>query len=126
MKKTLSIILVLFVLGQCVILDPLGLTNDRIKGSEAASQIRSAAITQDLLLGIVLIGRPIISVWSIVADKLAGIDSGAYYLKSDVNKCVSDIKGFKGFVIGSTLTVLTSCKLDKPDGILLGDPLPKL
>lgn len=112
MKKTLSIILVLFVLGQCVILDPLGLTNDRIKGSEAASQIKSAAITQDLLLGIVLIGRPIISIWSIVADKLAGIDSGAYYLKSDVNKCVSDIKGFKGFVIGSTLTVLTSCKLD--------------
>jgi small lipoprotein (TIGR04452 family) len=52
--------------------------------------------------------------------------SQAYYLKSDVNKCVSDIKGFKGFVIGSTLTVLTSCKLDKPDGILLGDPLPKL
>ena len=49
MKKTLSIILVLFVLGQCVILDPLGLTNDRIKGSEAASQIKICLLLLFLL-----------------------------------------------------------------------------
>ncbi len=81
---------------------------------------------QSYILFIVFLGRPFISVLDIVADKLAGIDAGSYYLKGDVNKCVSDIKGFKGFILGTTITVLTSCILDKPDGILLGDPLPKL
>lgn len=126
MKKILVVLLCVSVLSQCAILDPLGLTTDRLKGSEAASQIKSAAITQDLLISVAFTGRASVSIFSFLADTIAGIDSSKYYLKSDVNDCISKIKGFEGFLVGTLITIAASCKLNPADGYITGKPLPKL
>ncbi|HMV42481.1 MAG TPA: TIGR04452 family lipoprotein [Leptospiraceae bacterium] len=126
MKKLILSILSIYIFSQCVILNPIGLNSDRIKGTEAASKIRSAAITQDLLLSVAFLGRPIISILSILADDIAGIDGSKYYLESEVNSCISKIRGFEGFLLGAGLTVAASCKLKPADGYITGKPLPKL
>lgn len=97
MKKNLLITFIsITFLGNCIVLNKLGLNVDRIKGSEAASQIRSAAIAQDVLISAALAGRATVSILSLISDKLASIDEGATYYKPEVNKCISAIKGASG------------------------------
>ncbi|TGL57162.1 TIGR04452 family lipoprotein [Leptospira ognonensis] len=128
MLKSLFIILIGISLSGCAILNPVGLNADREKGSEAATRIRSAAITTDLANSLVLTGgrSASVSILSLIADDLANIDPSKYYVKSDVDGCVKDIRGLTGFLLGATLTNLISCQDLKKDGILLGDPLPSI
>ncbi|TGL59497.1 TIGR04452 family lipoprotein [Leptospira sarikeiensis] len=104
--------------ANCVILNPIGLTVDRIKGSEAASRISDAAITAEIL-NHTLRGVPTtaIPIGVLLAPMVAGINSDSYYKKSDVENCVDNLIGFKAFATGVTFTLATSCKLDA-DGSL--------
>jgi small lipoprotein (TIGR04452 family) len=128
MYKYLFVILLGISLSGCVILNPLGLNVDREKGSEAASRIREAAITTDIANSLLITGgRGVaVTIFSLIADDLANIDPSKYYVKSDVDSCVKDIRGLTGLLIGATLTNLISCDKLKTDGILLGDPLPSI
>ncbi|TGK54451.1 TIGR04452 family lipoprotein [Leptospira kanakyensis] len=125
LKKILFVALAIS-LTNCVILNPLGATIDREKGSEAASRITDAAIQADLVRAIVLVGRPDITLLSLVAADIAKIESDKYYVKSDVDQCVSDIQGFKGVVLGPTVANIISCQDLKTDGYISGDPLPSI
>lgn len=127
MKKILGSLILAFVMGNCMLLNTVGLNIDRIKGKEAAAEIKNAAIQQDILISAALAGRPYVSLLSLVTDKLAGINEGATYYKPDVDKCVSSIKGLTGFIIGGVLTVVldSSCDL-KPDKTIMDSPFPEL
>lgn len=109
-----------------MILNPVGLTYERERGSEVASRITDAAIQTDLINSLVLINSPRISVFSVVAADIARIETDKFYIKDDVDQCVSDIQGFKGFVLGSLITNIISCNDLKTDGYLLGDPFPSI
>ncbi|BDA77760.1 hypothetical protein LPTSP3_g06900 [Leptospira kobayashii] len=128
MKIKCLILFVVISMSNCVLLNPVGLNIDREKGSEAASRIREAAITIDLVNTLAATGGRAagISILSLIADDIAGIDAAKYYVRSDVDSCVKDIKGLTGFVVGSTIANLISCRNLKTDGYLTGDPLPKL
>ncbi|EPG75253.1 hypothetical protein LEP1GSC058_2137 [Leptospira fainei serovar Hurstbridge str. BUT 6] len=113
-----SAIFLLIAFANCAVLDPVGLTYDRIKGDKAASKITDAAITTDLVNSAILNGRASVSILTILASDIAGIDPTKYYKESVVNQCVTDIKGVKGYLIGSTLTVISSCKGITADGLI--------
>jgi len=112
------ILLISLVVSNCIALDTLGLSYDRIKGDEVAAKLADAAIMTDLVNSTILIGQPQISITAIFSSVIAGIDVKKYYKKSEVDDCINDIRGFKGFLLGSTITVATSCKLS-PDGPIL-------
>ncbi len=95
-------------------LDPIGLSYDRIKGDKVASELTDAALTTDLINSTLLVGSPVIALTSVFASVVAGVDINKYYKKSDVDACVKDIRGLKGFLFGSTIPLAT-CKLS-PDG----------
>ncbi|PJZ44155.1 TIGR04452 family lipoprotein [Leptospira brenneri] len=124
MLKKLLFVALAFSLTNCLVLNPVGATLDREKGSEAASRITDAAIKTDLVNSVVLVGRPIVSLYSLVAADIAKIESDKYYIKSDVDQCVTDIQGFKGFLLGSLVTNIISCQDLKTDGYITGDPFP--
>lgn len=124
-KKFLFITLAICA-SNCMILNPVGLTYERERGSEVASRITDAAIQTDLINSLVLINSPRISVFSVVAADIARIETDKFYIKDDVDQCVSDIQGFKGFVLGSLITNIISCNDLKTDGYLLGDPFPSI
>jgi|JI10StandDraft_1071094.scaffolds.fasta_scaffold1000863_1 small lipoprotein (TIGR04452 family) len=128
MPRVFSIILIGIIISSCALLNPIGLNSDREKGSEAASRIKLAALTTDLVNSFVITGgrSASISIFSLIADDLAKIEPAKYYVKSDVNQCVKEIQGMTGFLLGATLTNLISCQNLKKDGILLGDPLPSI
>ena len=113
-----------FSLTNCLVLNPLGANLDREKGSVAAGRITDAAIQTDLINSTVLAGRASISILSLLAADIAKIESEKYYVKSDVDQCVEDITGFKGFVLGSLITNIISCQDLKTDGYVTGDPFP--
>ncbi|TGM77837.1 TIGR04452 family lipoprotein [Leptospira bouyouniensis] len=113
-----------FSLTNCLVLNPLGANLDREKGSVAAGRITDAAIQTDLINSTVLSGRATISILSLLAADIAKIESEKYYVKSDVDQCVEDITGFKGFVLGSLITNIISCQDLKTDGYVTGDPFP--
>ncbi|EQA43710.1 hypothetical protein LEP1GSC050_1548 [Leptospira broomii serovar Hurstbridge str. 5399] len=113
-----SAIVLAFAFANCAVLDPTGFTYDRIKGDKAASKITDAAITTDLVNSTILNGKASVSILSILASDIAGIDPTKYYKESVVNQCVTDIKGVKGYLIGSTLTVISSCKGITADGLI--------
>ncbi len=112
----------------CAILNPIGLNSDREKGNEAASRIKLAAITTDLVNSFfITAGRSAsISIFSLIADDIAKIEPAKYYVKSDVDNCVKEIQGFTGLLFGATITNIISCQNLKTDGLLLGDPLPSI
>ncbi|TGL59496.1 TIGR04452 family lipoprotein [Leptospira sarikeiensis] len=116
--KTIFIFLVSLIVTNCAILDPIGLTYDRTKGSEASSRIQDAAITTDIINSSLFYGYTFISLGSLLGPTISGIESDKYYKKSEVDACVNDIKGMKGFLIGATFTILSSCKLEA-DGLIL-------
>ncbi|TGK14165.1 TIGR04452 family lipoprotein [Leptospira fluminis] len=106
------------LLVNCAVLDPIGFTYDRVKGDVASNEIQNAAITTDLVNSAILSGKATVSILSVIAGDVAGIDPTKYYKKSVVDQCVSDIKGFKGYLIGSTLTIVTSCQKIEADGLI--------
>lgn len=127
MKKIILGILLSTMISSCAILNPIGLTSGRISGSEAADKIINAAILQDLINSSAIYGRVYISIFSLIADSLAGINPTGYYLESEVDDCVSEINGATGFLFGSTLTILiqSKCSLEE-DKSIMDSPLPEL
>ncbi|MDF3819939.1 TIGR04452 family lipoprotein [Leptospira sp. 96542] len=121
LKKILFVLLVLNF-ANCLILNPVGLTADREKGSEAASRITNAAIQVDLIRSTVYSSSPLLL--SVLAADIAKIETDKYYIKTDVDQCVSDINGFQGLVLGSPVTVIISCQDLQTDGYLTGEPFP--
>lgn len=128
MKKflVLGILLFTIIFNNCIILNPIGLNSGREKGSEAADRIVNAAILTDLINSTVFTRRANVSILSLIADDIANIDPDKYYIKSTVDECVSEISGSSGFLIGSFLTNIFYCNDLKTDGVLLGEPFPKL
>jgi len=127
MKKKLTLAtFILLVATQCIVLNPLGLTVNREKGSDAKDRITTAAITADLLYYTLFAVGPDISILSLIAGDLTNIDDGAYYLKADVDKCVGDIENPILWIVLSPLTPIFSCDLKPADGLILGSPLPRL
>ncbi|MCC5815051.1 MAG: TIGR04452 family lipoprotein [Leptospira sp.] len=79
-----------------------------------------------------------LNVLSLIAADLASVDDGKFYLKKSVDECVEEIETFGLLTVGSItagsftaindlrlLTPSISCDLEE-DGMILGDPLPKL
>ncbi|GBF44209.1 hypothetical protein LPTSP2_35120 [Leptospira ellinghausenii] len=126
MLKKLLLGAIALSLTNCLVLNPLGATIDREKGSVAAGRITDAAIQTDLVNSTLLAGRASISILSLLAGDIANIESDKYYVKADVDKCVDEITGFKGFVLGSLITNIISCQDLKSDGYVTGDPFPSL
>ncbi|MCG9875092.1 MAG: TIGR04452 family lipoprotein [Leptospiraceae bacterium] len=128
MKKflVLGILLFTIILNNCIILNPIGLNSGREKGSEAADRIVNAAILTDLINSTLFTRRTSFSILSLIADDVANIESDKYYIKSTVDECVDEITGFTGFLFGSFLANIISCNNLKTDGVLLGEPFPKL
>ncbi|TGL77090.1 TIGR04452 family lipoprotein [Leptospira yasudae] len=130
MKTLIHRILLVFLLLQvynCLLFDTLGVTPGRIKGSEAANNIRDAAIVTDLINSTILTGRASVSILSLLADQLSGIKSDGTYVKSEVDDCVAEIKGLSGYLIGSVLTIVlqSKCSLEA-DKVFLDSPFPEI
>ncbi|TGM06583.1 TIGR04452 family lipoprotein [Leptospira jelokensis] len=124
MLKKIVFLLLAISLTNCLVLNPAGASLDREKGSEAASRITDAAIRADLVRSVTLVGSPVISIFAIVAPDIAKIESDKYYIKSDVDQCVSDIAGFQGYVLGSLVANIISCQDISSDGYITGEPFP--
>ncbi|TGK29841.1 TIGR04452 family lipoprotein [Leptospira yasudae] len=130
MKTLIHRILLALLLLQvynCLLFDTLGVTPGRIKGSEAANNIRDAAIVTDLINSTILNGRASVSILSLLADQLSGIKSDGTYVKSEVDDCVAEIKGLSGYLIGSALTIVlqSKCSLEA-DKVFLDSPFPEI
>ncbi|MDV6235512.1 TIGR04452 family lipoprotein [Leptospira ellisii] len=129
MKAAIHKILILFFLSQvsnCLLFDTLGIAPGRIKGSEAANQIKDAAIVADIVNYSISLGRtPLIL--SLLADQVAAIKTDGYYVKSEVDDCVAEIKGVTGYVLGSALTIVLQSKCTlKEDKTFLDSPFPEI
>ena len=111
-----------------MLLDPIGLTYPgRIKGSKAANKIIDAALLADVVNWNISSAFSNGIILTILADRIAGINSSGYYVESEVNDCVDIIKGVTGFIIGSTLTILLRSKCDlQEDKSILDSPFPEL
>ena len=121
MKKITSVLLLafsMFAFNNCLLFNMLSLNPGHEKGSVAAGRITDAAIKQDLISYTVILGRPSVSILSIIADDLAGIEPGKYYKTKEVDACISEINSL-GWVISGGLAAAT-CNI-QPDNILL-DP----
>ena len=118
--RSIAIVLPLFLSG-CIVMNETGLSKSlgHVKGSEAASDIQNAAILADLTsLTTRLGGVPTVSLLSIVADKVAGIDRSAYYKERDVKACTNEINDvFHRLFFTGGGSVLFFCDL-KPDSSL--------
>ncbi|XDD48485.1 TIGR04452 family lipoprotein [Leptospira sp. WS39.C2] len=124
MLKKLLLGAIALSLTNCLVLNPLGANLDREKGSVAAGRITDAAIQTDLINSTLLAGRASVSILSLLAGDIANIESDKYYIKSDVDKCVDEITGFKGFVFGSLISNIISCQDIQSDGYITGEPFP--
>lgn len=124
----LSLVLLFTYSSSCLLLDPIGLTYpNRIKGSQASDKIINAAIIADIVNANInsVAGNGLIL--SILADRIAGINSSGYYVESEVEDCVDTINGVMGYVIGSTFTILlqSKCNLTE-DKSIMDSPFPEL
>ncbi|TGK33322.1 TIGR04452 family lipoprotein [Leptospira gomenensis] len=130
MKTAIHKILILFFLSQvsnCLLFDTLGIAPGRIKGSEAGNQIKDAAIVTDVVNTTVFSGRPSTLILSLIADQVAAIKTDGYYVQSEVDDCVAEIKGLTGYVLGSFLTIVlqSKCTLEE-DKTFLDSPFPEI
>ena len=126
-RITTVIIIIFFHLSNCILINQTSTSVDRIKGKDAGAMIINAAVTTDFINTIVLYGKPYISVTSLLADIITGINSDDYYIKSEVKNCVNAINGISGFLIGSlfTLYIIDECNIT-PDHQLIDIPLLEL
>jgi small lipoprotein (TIGR04452 family) len=119
--KIIAIALVLLTFStSCLLTNPAGLSSNRESGADASSRIVNAAITADAIYFTMRFGTPYFSILAFLADDIAGINDSAYYKKTDVDD------GVTGFLFGSLLANVLKCNLQPADGILIGDPLPKI
>jgi small lipoprotein (TIGR04452 family) len=134
-KYVISFLLVLTIVSNCMILNPLGLTLNREKGSDAKDRITTAAITADvvnttILSSIISRGQSTFTgvfILSLIAGDLSSIDNDKYYMKSDVDDCVNDIENIVFWLVLAPLTPLVSCRnIKEADGLILGNPFPKI
>ncbi|MDH5654667.1 MAG: TIGR04452 family lipoprotein [Spirochaetia bacterium] len=104
--------------NSCILFNVLGLNPGHEKGSVAAGRIQDEAILIDLIFSI----GTRISILSFLADKMAGIDPGAYYKTREVDACIDAMWGFWGwfFSAGIAAALEDACSL-QPDNIIL-DP----
>ncbi|TGK02746.1 TIGR04452 family lipoprotein [Leptospira langatensis] len=126
MKKTVYMLgfLIALTLGNCAVLDPIGLSN-RVKGADARQQIKDATTqTEALIFG--SLGAPAALVAqavvmdTILTGAVAKVDDSKYYKKDDVDGCVKEIKTTGLLVLGPFYTVLLTSKCDlKADGAVI-------
>lgn len=117
-KKMILIGLGLLVLNlstNCILLNALG-ASDSISGTETADRITNAAITADLLWSF---GGGV-SLLSLLAGDIAGIDTGSYYKEEDVEKCEDAINGILHIYLNSGAIVLFNgeCSLEADGPII--------
>ncbi|TGK35631.1 TIGR04452 family lipoprotein [Leptospira andrefontaineae] len=111
MRKILFVGMIsLLTFANCVAVDSLGLS-DAVKGSEARSQIKAAALTSDILFygsADPANAAMITALDLFLTDIYLKIDDSKYYKKSDVDKCVKDVQTIGLLVMDPSQTVLTS------------------
>ncbi|PJZ48153.1 TIGR04452 family lipoprotein [Leptospira saintgironsiae] len=96
--------------ANCLAMDSLGLS-ESVKGSEARSQIKAAALTSDILFygsADPANAAMITAIDLFLTDLYLKIDDSKYYKKADVDKCVKDVQVIGLLVMDPSQTVLTS------------------
>ncbi|MEI1280488.1 MULTISPECIES: TIGR04452 family lipoprotein [Leptospira] len=91
-----------FSFYDCNLLNEAGLADDRLKGSEVKQRIQDAvntyvAVAASYDPSVLTASNALLNAQ---ASSLAGINSGDYYHKSDVDKCISEIQTW-GYLIRS-------------------------
>ncbi|TGK06762.1 TIGR04452 family lipoprotein [Leptospira semungkisensis] len=127
MKKTIYMLgfLTALALGNCAVLDPIGISSNRVKGSAARKQIKDAVTQTDTSI-LSFSGAPssvaaqVALLDSTIAASLAKVDDGKYYKKDDVDGCVKEINTVGFLFLGALNTVVLDSKCDlKADGIVI-------
>lgn len=111
------------VFANCALLNRTGLT-DRYKGSEAQDMIQDAATISAQLYAISTSDfNGATYVQNILFPGiLAGIKPSEYYVKDDIDSCVSEIKLFGVLGINPLIpAVFGQCSNLQPDGTVYGD-----
>lgn len=141
MKKFLGIALVALLIGNCAILNPLGLTYDRESGSDAKDRIYNAALTGELLLSARFGNSGNLNIrglfYAQITNNLVNVDGSKYYLKPSVDRCVESIEEAGTLLLAARVEDLTDaieykrifapalvCELEE-DGFILGKPILK-
>lgn len=96
--------------ANCLAMDSLGLS-DSVKGSEARSQIKAAAMTSDILFygSVDPANAGIITALDLfLTDLYLKIDDNKYYKQADVDKCVKDVQVIGLLILDPSTTVATS------------------
>ncbi|WP_279305857.1 TIGR04452 family lipoprotein [Leptospira perolatii] len=119
MKKILTIFF--FVLGasvaNCAAFDAAGVSGS-MKGTEAAQKINDAALQTDILYFAATTGQPNFFISSLYTAEAAKVEPDKYYKKTDVDKCISNIKTIGLMVLTPNATALFTCSL-KPNGAII-------
>lgn len=107
----------------CLVGDSLGIS-DAVKGSEARSQIKEAALTSDILYygsADPANAAMITALDLFMTDLFLKIDDSKYYKKADVDKCVKDVQTIGLLVMDPSQTVATSknCSELKANGPII-------
>ncbi|MGJ4787947.1 TIGR04452 family lipoprotein [Leptospira koniambonensis] len=111
MRKILFIgMFPLLSFANCLGVDSLGISGS-VKGSEARSQIKTAAMTSDILYygaADPANAGAITALDLFLTDLFLKIDDNKYYRQSDVDKCVKDVQVIGLLVLDPSQTVATS------------------
>lgn len=104
LRIPMGLILILFysLITSCNLLNEAGLADDRLKGSEVKQRIQDAvntyvAVAASYDPSVLTASNALLNAQ---ASSLAGINSGDYYDKSDVDSCISEIQTW-GYLIRS-------------------------
>lgn len=132
-KRLIFIILITFLLRNCIIINTAGAGDNRVKGDEVKKIIQKAAILSDLLFYDyykLSISRDIeyISYTSIFGPILMNIKEDEYYYKSDVKECTKYMDNPLGVLLQSDISTvfMKPCiDLEPVDGHITGKPFPK-
>ncbi|PJZ77593.1 TIGR04452 family lipoprotein [Leptospira neocaledonica] len=124
MRKILFVgIISLLSFANCLVADSLGISGS-IKGSEARSQIKEAALMSDILY----YGSTdpanagaLTTLDLFMTDLFLEIDDNKYYKQSDVDKCVKDVQTIGLLILDPSKTVTTSknCSDLKANGAII-------
>jgi len=110
-----------------MIINPAGLSYDRIRGDDAGAMIVNAAVTTDVINSVLFFGQPYVSVLSLLGDVLTRIQPDSYYIHTEVKNCIIAVQGIQGILLGAagTLLLSESCRLDE-DHQFTDYPFPRL